>query len=163
MSMGDVKQDIRLLRTPFDEVAEYGAFAGAFSHCGALASFAGRVRGGASDGHITALYLDWYPGMSEASLETIGRDAATRFEVEAIKIWHRCGEVKAAEVIVLVCAASSHRRAAFEAVDYMMDRLKSEAALWKREEGVDAEGVAIARWIEPTQNDRKDMARWDKE
>jgi molybdopterin synthase catalytic subunit len=159
--MQATKMDIRLLPDPFDEGEQYAAFAESFGHCGAVVSFAGRVRADAPDGRITALYLDWYPGMSEASLINIGEAACGRFAVEAIKIWHRCAEVKAGEVIVLVCAASAHRRAVIEAVDYMMDRLKSEAALWKREIGVDAAGQAISRWIEPTLKDQSDLKRWE--
>ena len=60
-------------------------------------------------------------------------------------------------VIVFVAAAAVHRRAAFEAVDYLMDRLKTDALFWKREDGVDG-----PRWIEPTEGDRADRARWDR-
>ena len=58
------------------------------------------------------------------------------------------------EAIVFVAVAARHRRAAFEAADYMMDRLKTEAVFWKREEG------AIDRWIEPTERDMDDVRRW---
>jgi molybdopterin synthase catalytic subunit len=57
--------------------------------------------------------------------------------------------------VVFVAAAAPHRRDAFLAVDYLMDRLKTEAAFWKRESGPD--GVC---WIEPNDSDRADLARW---
>ena len=59
------------------------------------------------------------------------------------------------EAIVFVAAAAVHRRAAFEAVDYLMDRLKTDALFWKREDGVDG-----SIWIEPSDGDRSDRARW---
>jgi molybdopterin synthase catalytic subunit len=80
-----------------------------------------------------------------------------RFDVTAVKIVHRHGEVRPGEAIVFVAAASVHRRAAFEAADYMMDRLKTEAVFWKREDAVDG-----SRWIEPTDADRFERARWSE-
>ena len=55
-----------------------------------------------------------------------------------------------------MAAAAPHRRAALDAVDYLMDRLKTDALFWKREDGVDG-----SRWIEPTEADRADRARWN--
>ena len=62
---------------------------------------------------------------------------------------------KKGEPIVFAGAASLHRRAAFEAADYLMDRLKTEAVFWKREVGEDG-----SRWIEPTDTDHADRQRW---
>jgi molybdopterin synthase catalytic subunit len=81
--------------------------------------------------------------------------SAERFGVEAVRIVHRCGEIAPGEAIVFVAAAAAHRRAAFDAVDYLIDRLKTDALFWKREDGVDA-----SSWIEPTDADRADRARW---
>ena len=75
----------------------------------------------------------------------------------AVRVVHRCGAIAPGEAIVFVAAAAVHRRAAFEAVDYLMDRLKTDALFWKREDGVDG-----PRWIEPTGGDRADRARWDR-
>ena len=71
-----------------------------------------------------------------------------------VAIVHRCGAMAPGEAIVFVAAAARHRRAAFDAVDYLMDRLKTEAPFWKREERGDG-----ARWIEPPDSDRADRAR----
>jgi molybdopterin synthase catalytic subunit len=59
--------------------------------------------------------------------------------------------------IVFAAAAARHRRDAFEAADYLMDRLKTDAVFWKREDGVDG-----SHWIEPTEADRADRARWKR-
>ncbi len=147
--------DIRLLEDGLDAAAAQAAFMAAYGDAGAVVSFTGTVRG---DGGVAALYLDWYPGMTEASLRDIAEAAAGRFPVTAMTVLHRCAEVKMGEAIVFVAAASKHRRAAFEAVDYAMDRLKSEAVLWKRE--ITGDG---SRWIEPRPEDGEDLKRWTYE
>lgn len=153
--MADI--DVKLLPETLDPAREHADFLTRFGHLGAVTAFTGVVRGTAKDGSVDYLYLDWYPGMTEASMEAIGNAAAERFDIVALVIRHRCAEVKSGQPVVFVAAASSHRRAAFEAVDYMMDRLKSEAALWKREVGPE-----IDRWIEPTGKDAEDLQRWSK-
>jgi len=137
--------------------AELGRFIAAHPDAGAVVSFCGLARGADKTGAaVTALHLDHYPGMTERSLEGIAAEGARRFDVSAVRVLHRCGTIFPGEVIVFVAAASAHRRAAFLAADYLMDRLKSDAVFWKKEEGVDG-----ARWIEPTDADRADLARWN--
>lgn len=148
---------VKLLPERFDSIAAYRAFSEA--HDGAVVTFTGKVRpSDKSGGAVDHLYLDWYPGMTEASMEAIAKAALARFEVTRVMVLHRCGQVQAGEDIVFVAAASAHRRAAFEAADYMMDRLKSEAAFWKREQGPSTE-----RWIEPTAADMADRKRWEND
>jgi molybdopterin synthase catalytic subunit len=141
---------------PEAELARFIA-SSAESGPGAVVSFCGIARpvsgGGAA---VHELHLDHYPGMTERSLQTIAEDGARRFEVDQVSVVHRCGTIGPGEVIVFVAAASLHRRAAFNAADYLMDRLKTEAVFWKRERGPDG-----GRWIEPTEGDRADQARWD--
>lgn len=122
---------------------------------GAVVVFVGLARDASAAGPVTGLYLDHYPGLTERTLETIAADAGARFAVSDIRVVHRCGEVAPGEAIVFVAVAAPHRRAALEAVDYLMDRLKTEAAFWKREDGPGG-----ARWIEPTAQDRADRRRW---
>ncbi len=148
--------DIRLLEDALDAAAAQAEFTTANGTAGAVATFVGTVRNEA--GAVDHLYLDWYPGMTEASFTAIAEAAATRFDVSAIAIHHRCGRVEAEQAIVFVAAASRHRRDALSAVDYAMDRLKSEAALWKREGGPGGE-----RWIEPRDQDINDLERWNHE
>jgi molybdopterin synthase catalytic subunit len=137
--------------------AELGRFIAANPDVGAVVSFCGIARGSDKAGDaVTSLHLDHYPGMTERSLEEIAGEGARRFDVSSVRVVHRCGTINPGEVIVFVAAASAHRRAAFLAADYLMDRLKSDAVFWKREEGVDG-----ARWIEPTDADRADLARWN--
>jgi molybdopterin synthase catalytic subunit len=93
--------------------------------------------------------------MTDKSLESIAREAMQRFSVSELRVVHRCGAILPGDTIVFVATASRHRRAAFEAADYLMDRLKTEAVFWKREEGSSG-----STWIEPTQADYVDRGRW---
>jgi molybdopterin synthase catalytic subunit len=123
---------------------------------GAVVSFTGLARGVSKKGHaVHRLVLDHHPVLTLQSLQAIASDAATRFEVSHVHVIHRCGEIEAGEPIVFAGAASLHRRAAFDAADYLMDRLKTEAIFWKREVG-----EAGSEWIEPTEADFSDRGRW---
>ena len=99
--------------------------------------------------------LEHHPALTLQSLEDTAVEAAARFDVSHVRVVHRCGDIAAGEPIVFAGAAALHRRAAFEAVDYLMDRLKTEAVFWKREVG---EGGS--QWIEPTDADYSDRERW---
>jgi molybdopterin synthase catalytic subunit len=124
---------------------------------GAVVSFVGLARGTASDGKpVHSLMLEHHPVMTIKSLEKIGAEALARFRVSHVWVVHRCGSVAPGEPIVFAAASSPHRRAAFEAADYLMDRLKTDAIFWKREEGPDG-----SRWIEPTNADQTDRDRWE--
>jgi len=126
---------------------------------GALVSFEGVVRPVTKQGEpLDRLILDHHPHMTVSSLERIAREGAARFDICALSVVHRAGAMAPGEIIVLVAVASDHRRAAFQCADYLMDRLKTEAVFWKREQGPFGE-----RWIEPTQRDTEDRERWNEE
>jgi molybdopterin synthase catalytic subunit len=125
---------------------------------GAVVSFVGLARASDRESRaVTSLFLDFYPGMTESSLLAIAQDALARFAVSAVRVVHRGGMITPGEPIVFAAASAPHRRSAFEAADYLMDRLKTDAMFWKREDGVDG-----SRWIEPTDSDRADRARWSE-
>jgi molybdopterin synthase catalytic subunit len=142
----------QLLR-PEQELAEL--IAGAPGD-GAVVSFVGVARPDSNGGQaIYRLVLEHHPALTLQSLEEIAVEAAARFEVSHVRVVHRCGDLAAGEPIVFAGAAARHRRAAFEAADYLMDRLKTEAVFWKRE--IDEAG---STWIEPTEADYADRERW---
>jgi molybdopterin synthase catalytic subunit len=142
----------RVRAAPFDPGVELAAFAARVGGAGAIASFTGLVRGGAE---VSALELEHHPVLTEKAIAGIAEDALTRFALVDLVILHRYGMLAPGEPIVFVAAAAAHRRAAFDAVDYVMDRLKTEAPFWKREHGPDG-----ARWIEARAADVEDRARW---
>ena len=147
----------RLEAGPFDPSVELANLIEAASNDGAVVSFVGVARPQSKDGaDVDRLVLEHHPRLTLKSLEDIAVEAAERFDVSQVRVVHRCGEIAAGEPIVFAAAASPHRRAAFEAADYLMDRLKTEAVFWKREEG-----PAGANWIEPTEADYADRGRWE--
>ncbi|MFN2259275.1 MAG: molybdenum cofactor biosynthesis protein MoaE [Parasphingopyxis sp.] len=146
----------RLAHEPFRPDVELADLIDGAIAVGAIVSFVGVSRPASHDGHtMESLLLDHCPGMTERSLSEIAADASDRFDIEHIRVVHRCGFIEPGEPIVFVAAAAVHRRAAFEAADYLMDRLKTDAVFWKRE-GRDSGSV----WMEPSEQDRQDRARW---
>jgi molybdopterin synthase catalytic subunit len=124
---------------------------------GAVVSFTGVARGASKSGQaVHRLVLEHHPVLTLQSLQNIGGEAAAKFDVNHVHIVHRRGNIAPGEPIVFAGAASVHRRVAFEAADYLMDRLKTEAVFWKREAG-----EAGSNWIEPTEADYADRERWD--
>jgi molybdopterin synthase catalytic subunit len=144
----------QLVLSPFDADAALKSFLAARTDVGALASFVGLVRGGA----VTMLTLEHYPGFTERSLNEIEADARTRFAVLDTLVIHRAGAIAPGEAIVLAAAISAHRKEALAAVDYLMDRLKTEAPFWKRETGIDGE-----KWIEPRAEDYAARNAWERD
>lgn len=147
----------RLDEVPLNPAAELQALTCNANHAGAIVSFVGLARPVTSQGAVVdRLVLEHHPRLTQESLETIASEATGRFDVSLVHVVHRCGAVAPGEPIVFAGAASAHRRAAFEAADYLMDRLKTEAIFWKREEG-----PAGKQWIEPTDADYADRVRWE--
>ncbi|WP_298199732.1 molybdenum cofactor biosynthesis protein MoaE [Novosphingobium sp.] len=153
-----MSRTVRLIETGFDPAEELRRFTAETGEVGAIVSFTGVARGLARDGApLQALVLEAYRSVTLRSMEAIAADAHARFPITASLVLHRAGRILPGEPIVLVATAAPHRRAAFDAADYLMDRLKSEAVFWKREEGVSG-----AVWIEPTTDDAAALARWGR-
>ena len=146
---------IRILETPFNPDEEIAAFNKRAGGAGAVVTFLGAVRGNAGERMVTALELEHFPGVTEKSIADIEEQARARWPVSDIDIVHRVGRLDPCDSIVLVCVAADHRREAFEAADFLMDYLKTEAMFWKKEVRDDGE-----EWIEPRAADYEDAARW---
>jgi len=145
-----------LTQSPVDPYEEQRKFAARTSGAGAIVTFHGIVRPVTKRGEaLERLVLDWHPGMTEPSLQAIANDGLARFGAAHVHVTHRCGPILPGETIVLVAVAGDHRRDAFRAADYLMDRLKTDAVFWKREEGRFGR-----RWVEPTDKDHDDRSRW---
>jgi molybdopterin synthase catalytic subunit len=140
---------------PFDAAALLADFSGRAAGAGAIASFTGLVRSENDGAAVSGLELDHHPRLTEQAIAGIEADAVARFGLTGLFIVHRHGALLPGEAIVFVAAAAPHRRAAFDAVDYVMDRLKTEAPFWKREQRGDG-----AHWLEARDSDRKARARW---
>lgn len=150
-----VKPRVKVQLEDFDVQAESGLLTSGRKDVGALVSFTGLCRDEA--GTLSALELEHYPGMAEAELSRIAEQAIERWPLTGLTVIHRHGKIPPGDNIVLVIAASSHRRAAFEAADFLMDYLKTRAPFWKKEHL--AEG-GTGTWVEAKAVDDKDAARW---
>jgi len=151
----------------FDLSAEVRALHAQDHGVGAVASFVGTVRdrnageaGAAGDGvatigTISAMELEHYPGMTEAAIEAMIDEAVRRFDIRAARVVHRVGLLQPGEQIVLVAVASAHRGMAFQACEFLMDYLKTQAPFWKKETT-----PAGSRWVDARVADDSALARW---
>lgn len=152
MSQGITK--IRVGHEDFDVSEELAALERPDRTAGAAVTFTGIVR---SDGEVLQMELEHYPGMTEKALAAIVEQARSRWSLEDVVVIHRVGPLKVGEQIVLTLVTSSHRREAFEACEFIMDWLKTEAPFWKKE--TTAEG---GRWVDARESDEAARERWLK-
>ncbi|HEV8692531.1 MAG TPA: molybdenum cofactor biosynthesis protein MoaE [Ideonella sp.] len=146
---------VTIQTTDFDAGAEMAALRAGDLGVGAVASFIGTVRN-SSEGHgILAMELEHYPGMTEKAIEQMIDAAMSRFDIRAARVIHRVGLLQPGDQIVLVVVTSSHRGAAFQACEFLMDYLKTQAPFWKKE--TTPEG---ARWVDARVSDDAALARW---
>lgn len=150
---------IRVQTEDFDIGAEVRRLTAGRTDLGAIVTFTGTVRDTAKGKPITSMTLEHYPGMTELELERIEAEAQARWPLDASLIIHRVGPLAPGENIVLVVTASAHRHAAFEAAEFLMDYLKTQAPFWKSEAGADGR----AHWVDARESDDAALARWRKE
>lgn len=146
---------LKLSQEIIDAPALLRAFEQRVDGAGAIVTFSGTVRPKSASGPVNSLYLQAYPEMTEPGIKQAIETAQSRWPLTGVHVVHRIGDMLPGETIVFVAAASAHRRAAFEAADFLMDYLKTEAVFWKREDT--DHGSA---WIEPRANDYDDAKRW---
>jgi molybdopterin synthase catalytic subunit len=144
---------IRVQSEDFDLAAEVARIADAGT--GAVVTFTGLCRD--EGGRLAALELEHYPGMAEREIATIAAQAAERWPITAATVIHRHGLVPAGANIVLVVTASSHRKAAFAAAEFLMDFLKTRAPFWKREHLVDG---TTGPWVAAKSSDDAAAEAW---
>ena len=124
---------------------------------GAIVSFTGLVRDYHQSDVVEALYLEHYPGMTEKSLYAILEEAASRWPLLDATVIHRIGELKAGEQIVMVVVSSAHRKAAFDACEFVMDYLKTKAPFWKKTRSSEGDF-----WVDAKEGDDQAADRWNK-
>lgn len=141
---------ISIQREAFDLEAEVGALT--HGNAGAVVTFTGFVR---TDDGVQSLTLEHYPGMTEREIARCVAEAESRWPLLGVTIIHRVGKLIPGERIVLVAVASPHRRAAFEACEFLMDYLKTRAPFWKEEQR-----SGDNRWVEHRHSDEEAAKRW---
>ena len=122
---------------------------------GAVCSFVGTVRERNEGAAVSSMELEHYAGMTETSIQAILEQARERFDIYAARVIHRVGLLQPLEQIVLVAVTSAHRGMSFQACEFIMDYLKTQAPFWKKE--VTPEG---ARWVDARVSDDQALARW---
>lgn len=149
---------VRIQTQAFDVAAELAALQGADPRVGAICSFVGTVRDrnlpGAA-GSVQTLELEHYPGMTEKSIEAMVDEALQRFDIFGARVVHRVGVLQPTEGVVLVAVTSAHRGQSFQACEFLMDYLKTQAPFWKKETTPDG-----ARWVDARVSDDEALARW---
>ena len=155
MTLAPVPTVVRVQAGDFDIAAEIAAVTAGRTDIGAVVTFTGLCRD--EGGQLAALELEHYPGMAEAEISRIAAEAAARWPLQGLTAIHRYGKIKPGQNIVLVVCASSHRQAAFEAANFLMDYLKSRAPFWKKEH---AAGGSQGGWVAAKEADDEAAARW---
>ncbi|GBQ17052.1 molybdopterin converting factor large subunit MoeE [Acetobacter cibinongensis NRIC 0482] len=106
---------------------------------------------------MESLTLEHYPGMTEAILTQLGQEAVERFQLLDCTIIHRVGTMGIGEPIVFVGSAAAHRAEALQATAFLIDRLKTGAPFWKREQFADGRSA----WVDAKAADDNAAAAWD--
>lgn len=148
---------IRVQKDDFNVAEEYRQIA-TNPAAGAVVFFVGLVRDLNDDQQVTALELEHYPGMTESELGRIVDEAGERWQLEDVRVIHRVGKLMINEQIVFVAVSSRHRQQAFDAAQFIMDYLKTQAPFWKREHRHDG-----PRWLDARQSDHQARERWLRE
>ena len=139
----------------FDLGAEVARLRAGDPQVGAVASFVGTVRDVSEGSAVARMELEHYPGMTERAIEAMIDEAMRRFPVRAARVIHRVGPLAPGDQIVLVAVTAAHRGAAFQACEFLMDYLKTQAPFWKKEHTPEG-----ARWVDARASDDAALARW---
>jgi len=139
----------------FDLGAEVAALRAGDPAVGAVASFIGTVRDRNDGLGVSAMELEHYPGMTERAIEAMIDAALQRFEIRAARVIHRVGLLQPLDQIMMVAVTSAHRGQAFQACEFLMDYLKTQAPFWKKEQTPEG-----ARWVDARVDDDAALARW---
>ena len=146
---------IRVQAEDFDLGAEVSLLRDGNAKIGAIASFVGLVRDINNGSGVSTMTLEHYPAMTQKALTGIVDQASERWDVIDATVIHRVGELKPTDQIVLVAVASGHRGDAFQACEFIMDYLKTQAPFWKKESTPQGE-----RWVEARDSDDVASLRW---
>lgn len=138
--------EARVQAQPFDLEAEHARLSGLGPDVGAVVSFVGQVRD-------HALRLEHWPGVAEQRMAALLEEARDRWPLKGAIVVHRHGALDVGAPIVLVLTASSHREAAFQAAEFLMDWLKTDAPFWKK---------APDGWVEAVARDDAAAKRWER-
>jgi molybdopterin synthase catalytic subunit len=148
-------QRVSIQQQDFDASAELARLREGDHRVGAVCSFIGTVRASGSSKGVLDMELEHYPGMTEKAIEAMVDQAHERFDILAVRVIHRVGLLRPGEQIVFVAVTSAHRHESFQACEFLMDYLKTQAPFWKKERTEHG-----AQWVDARSTDDAALARW---
>jgi molybdopterin synthase catalytic subunit len=146
---------VSIQQEDFDVAAEIAALRRDDAGVGAVCSFIGTVRDRNDGSPVTAMELEHYPGMTEKAIEGMIDEAFSRFDIRGVRVIHRIGPLQLQDQIVLVAVTSAHRGESYQACEFLMDYLKTQAPFWKKERTPEGE-----RWVDARVADDAALKRW---
>lgn len=111
--------------------------------CGGSAYFLGRVRNHHEGRKVKRLFYECYQPMAEKEIRKIVESVKLETGVKEIRIVHRIGWLEVGEIAVAIAASGAHRAEAFQACRHMIDRIKDDVPIWKKEVYEDG----IQEWV----------------
>jgi molybdopterin synthase catalytic subunit len=146
---------VRVQTEDFDLGAEVASLRAGDPGVGAVAAFIGTVRDRNDGLGVSSMELEHYPGMTEKAIDAMIDAAMQRFDIRAARVIHRVGLLQPQDQIVMVAVSSAHRGQAFQACEFLMDYLKTQAPFWKKEHTPEG-----ARWVDARSTDDAAARRW---
>lgn len=153
--MAAAQPRVSIQTADFDLSAEVAALRAGDARVGAVCAFVGTVRDRNDGQSVSTMELEHYPGMTEKAIEAMIDAACQRFELFGVRVIHRVGLLQPQDQIVLVAVTSAHRGESFQACEFLMDYLKTQAPFWKKEQTPES-----ARWVDARVSDDAALARW---
>ena len=147
--------EISIQTEDFDVSGEVARLRAGDARVGAVCCFVGTVRDRSGSGQVSRMELEHYPGMTEKSIAAMIDEARRRFDFYGVRVIHRVGLLQPEDQIVLVAVTSANRGESFQACEFLMDYLKTQAPFWKKEET--PEGTS---WVDARESDDAALARW---
>lgn len=148
--------DVRVQAGDFDAGAELARLRKGNPKVGGIVSFIGTVRDVNEGASVAEMELEHYPGMTEQALQDIARRANERWPLFGTLVIHRVGPLRPTEQIVMVAVSAAHRGEAFDACEFIIDYLKTEAPFWKKEQTPQG-----ARWVDARVSDDAALGKWE--
>ena len=147
--------NIKITKEDFEISLETSLLTNCNVKVGSVVSFLGLVRDLSKNNNLKFMEIEHYPNMSEKVLRELCQKAISRWDINGISLIHRVGKLYPGDNIVLLVVASAHRTEAFNASEYVMDFLKSEAPFWKKETTSNA-----SVWIQASELDKQKQLQW---
>ncbi|RZL62591.1 MAG: molybdenum cofactor biosynthesis protein MoaE [Variovorax sp.] len=139
----------------FDLGAEVALLRATDARVGAVCSFVGTMRDRNDGSAVASMELEHYPGMTEKAIEAMIDEAQRRFDILGARVVHRVGLLQPLDQIMMVAVVAAHRGQSFQACEFLMDYLKTQAPFWKKEQTPEG-----ARWVDARVADDAALARW---